>query len=247
MKSGVYIYTNEVNGKKYVGQSQDVDRRIKEHIYRASEKTSQEYNSILHRAFRKYGIENFSIEKISCSVEEMNDIEVQLIEKYNTLFPNGYNIQRGGNYTSSPQKLSLLMVEEITDLLENSSLTGKEISEKYNVSAKMIAGINTGLYWKRDLQYPIRDNSAEIRNCSNCGKEITSGSKSGLCVSCSMRKRYGDNERPEPLELAEMIVESSFSEVGRRFGISDNAIKKWCKSYGIPHKKKELQEWYNKK
>ena len=146
MKSGVYIYTNEINGKKYIGQSQDIEKRHNQHLYRAFRKTDHEYNSILHRAFRKYGVKNFSIEKIYCPLKEMNDKEVELIDKYNTLFPNGYNIQRGGNYTSSPNKLSYLMVEEITDLLKNSSLTGNQISEKYNVSAKTIAGINTGYY-----------------------------------------------------------------------------------------------------
>ena len=42
-----------------------------------------------------------------------------------------------------------------------------------------------------------------------------------------------------------MIAESSFVKVGEHFGVSDNSIKKWCKSYNIPTKRRALVEWYN--
>lgn len=37
--------------------------------------------------------------------------------------------------------------------------------------------------------------------------------------------------------LKEYIRKYSFLECGRKCGVSDNAIRKWCKSYGLPHKK----------
>jgi hypothetical protein len=52
-------------------------------------------------------------------------------------------------------------------------------------------------------------------------------------------------ERPNYIDLAKMIVESSFVKVGEHFGVDGNAIKKWCKDYGIPYHKKELVSWYN--
>ena len=39
------------------------------------------------------------------------------------------------------------------------------------------------------------------------------------------------------------IVENGFSATGRKYGVSDNAIRKWCKSYNIPTKKNEIKEW----
>ena len=53
-------------------------------------------------------------------------------------------------------------------------------------------------------------------------------------------------ERPEPLVLAEKIVNSSFVAVGREYNVSDNAIRKWCKNYNIPTTKQELKEWLTK-
>ena len=43
-----------------------------------------------------------------------------------------------------------------------------------------------------------------------------------------------------------MIAISSFSAVGRQYNVTDNAVKKWCISYGLPSKKQEIVNLYNK-
>ena len=48
------------------------------------------------------------------------------------------------------------------------------------------------------------------------------------------------------MELAKMIVETSFDAVGKKFGVSGNAIKKWCKDYEMPIGKEQLKQWYCK-
>ena len=47
--------------------------------------------------------------------------------------------------------------------------------------------------------------------------------------------------------LAKEIVASSFLAVGRKYGVSDNAIRKWCKAYDIPTKKDELKKWLSER
>jgi hypothetical protein len=37
--------------------------------------------------------------------------------------------------------------------------------------------------------------------------------------------------------LTDLLRENSFSALGRKYGVSDNAIRKWCKYYGIEYKK----------
>ena len=63
---GIYKYQNLINGKIYIGQSKDIARRKKDHFTRAFNNfsTNSEYDSPLHRAMRKYGLENFSFEII---------------------------------------------------------------------------------------------------------------------------------------------------------------------------------------
>lgn len=40
-------------------------------------------------------------------------------------------------------------------------------------------------------------------------------------------------KRPTKDELIEMMSISSFSELGRKFGVSDSAVRKWARRYGI--------------
>lgn len=52
--------------------------------------------------------------------------------------------------------------------------------------------------------------------------------------------------RPSKEELFDMLKTSSFKEVGRKYGVSDNTVKKWCKGYCLPSKRKEYDEIINK-
>jgi hypothetical protein len=85
----IYILKNKLNGKSYVGQTRNMKRRISVH------KASTECKYI-HNAIRKYGIDNFDVETIEVSDAEANVHEINLIQRLNTLAPNGYNIQPGG-------------------------------------------------------------------------------------------------------------------------------------------------------
>lgn len=87
--SYIYLVTNNINGKQYVGQ----------HKYHKSGIDSSYKGSgvLLRAAYEKYGIENFTMELLEeCSNEDMNPLEQLYIEQYNTLTPNGYNICEGG-------------------------------------------------------------------------------------------------------------------------------------------------------
>ncbi|UUV45916.1 HNH endonuclease [Bacillus phage vB_BanS-Thrax1] len=85
--------------------------------------------------------------------------------------------------------------------------------------------------------------------CEKCNSEITRHSKTGLCRSCGQRERHSKGttfpktrkvERPSKDELLSLIREKTFVEIGRMYGVSDNAVRKWCKSYGLPSRKEDL-------
>lgn len=77
MTSGIYKFENLINGKKYIGQSRYIEQRYKDHINRAKNNGKhREYNSQLHKAIRKYGIENFTFSIIEeCSIDKLNEKE----------------------------------------------------------------------------------------------------------------------------------------------------------------------------
>jgi Zn finger protein HypA/HybF involved in hydrogenase expression len=67
-------------------------------------------------------------------------------------------------------------------------------------------------------------------NCSCCGCELKSKhkSKSGLCKDCHS-KLQRKVERPSKEQLIKEVEESSYLAVGRKYGVSDNSIRKWIK------------------
>lgn len=93
---GIYKITNKINGNAYIGLSVDIKRRWKDHFQRYKDSSNKEYEKVLYKAFRKYGIENFDFSVIEeCSLEELRKKEKYWIAYFDT-FHNGYNATEGG-------------------------------------------------------------------------------------------------------------------------------------------------------
>ncbi len=92
----IYVLTNLVNGKKYVGQTtMTLRERLTTHKYQ-----SKRGKYPINRAIRKYGIGSFIIEEISSHDDQssLNDGEIKYIEMFDTTnATKGYNISIGGN------------------------------------------------------------------------------------------------------------------------------------------------------
>lgn len=110
---GVYCYTNNVNGKKYIGKSINIENRIENHKYRFDNKNDSGYNTLLHCAFREFGYDAFTVEILcECGVDDLTYNETKYMVTLNTFYPNGYNKNRSyflldkntGKYVSSSQK-----------------------------------------------------------------------------------------------------------------------------------------------
>lgn len=92
----IYQIKNNINQKAYIGQTiqHNVASRWSEHI----KSINSGADSHLIRAFKKYGIENFSFNVVAnIPNEELDSAEVLEISNRNSLSPNGYNIRNGGS------------------------------------------------------------------------------------------------------------------------------------------------------
>ena len=95
--SGIYIITNKINNKVYIGQSVDIRTRWWNH--RCELNRNNHYNRHLQGAWNKYGDDNFDFSVLEeCTQDELNNKEVYWIDKYNSTNPkNGYNLSTGGD------------------------------------------------------------------------------------------------------------------------------------------------------
>jgi hypothetical protein len=99
--------------------------------------------------------------------------------------------------------------------------------------------IPKGYYDKCNLK--LKELNNHFKNtCVNCGTEIDY--KATRCKDChvnNVRSRRLNKPSKEDLEV--LIYNKPFTEIGRMYGVSDNTIRKWCKAYGLPFRKKDME------
>lgn len=90
VSSGIYKITNLINGKFYIGSTNNIARRKREHLSRGVPKG----NSIIKAAILKYGRNNFDISILEeCPVE----ILITREQYYMDLLKPEYNIRKEAN------------------------------------------------------------------------------------------------------------------------------------------------------
>lgn len=152
----IYKYTNLLNNKVYVGQTiQSLEDRDKKHLQQLKD------NTYFHRALKKYGRNNFSLELIEDNIpyEKLNDKEKYYIDLFDAFYTTGkgYNLTEGGQWASGTQKLTLKQSKEIKELILNSEQTFEEIASLYDVTIYCISDINRGRTFHDDVSnYPLR-------------------------------------------------------------------------------------------
>lgn len=76
--------------------------------------------------------------------------------------------------------------------------------------------------------------------CKNCGVEITRGAE--YCSFCYQESKQNPR-KPSREILKQEIRNIPFTHLGQKYDVTDNAVKKWCISYGLPHKKSDINKY----
>lgn len=129
MNGFIYLITNKANGKKYIGKTNDINKRWNFHLYA----NKKEYQTPLYRSMKKYGIENFELSVIETidteDKKELNlvlaPLEKKYISQFKTKTPNGYNLTDGG------EGLSGMEFSENHKLMISKSLSGRKKSDEH--------------------------------------------------------------------------------------------------------------------
>lgn len=79
-----------------------------------------------------------------------------------------------------------------------------------------------------------------VGSCIECEKVLYHENDNGLCRECFLKKAKMSSKKCDKETLEQLTKEKSFLEIGRIFGVSDNTIRKWCKSYDLPFRKRYI-------
>ena len=77
-----------------------------------------------------------------------------------------------------------------------------------------------------------RKEAESNRTCADCGAKIDGSAK--RCLTCSRLARR-KTERPSKNQLNESLLacNGNFTKLAEFYGVSDNAVRKWCRQYGL--------------
>jgi group I intron endonuclease len=105
----IYKVVNKVNGKVYIGFTNNFNRRKACHLHLSG----YSFN-LIHKAIKKYGKDSFEWEIIYQSKDKkhtLKTMESYFIEMYNSMSPTGYNICPGGGGGILYEKTKKRMLE----------------------------------------------------------------------------------------------------------------------------------------
>lgn len=147
----IYCVTNKANGKKYIGKTEEYYINTRWCKHKISARNGDK--NYFHNAIRKYGEENFRFEVILTNVpsEELSKKEMELIRKYNTMMPNGYNMTLGGEGTHGliPWNKGVPRSKETIQKLKNSFTT-----ERRKKMREKVIGEKNPMYGMRGEKSP---------------------------------------------------------------------------------------------
>lgn len=94
----IYMILNKCNGKAYVGQSVNPNKRWEKH--RSLLRHNKHHNSYLQNSWNKHGEESFEFNILEhCDDDKLNDNESWWIDYFDTTdHDKGYNLTDGGDY-----------------------------------------------------------------------------------------------------------------------------------------------------
>lgn len=150
----MYLLRNKINGKCYVGQTVNLAKRFQKHRDEARHHTS---GMAVGFAIEKYGwdaFEKYVLEQCS-SPEELNAAEEYWIAKHNSIFPHGYNIERGGDakcaglYVGEKSAKAILNWSKVKRIrmMFDEGLSTFVVARIFNVSQALMHNIKADLSW----------------------------------------------------------------------------------------------------
>lgn len=233
---GIYKIQNKINGKIYIGQSNDIKRRFSEH------KRSNNNRIIVDQAIKKYGAENFSYDIVEeCSIDQLNEKETYWIKYYQSNII-GYNCNLGGNQQSIGESNgNSVLTEADIIFIRTSYQQHKRCKETYSLFENKISYGSFVNIWEGRSWAHIMPEVFTKENKEYYSKQATNGEKSHLAKFTNQ----------EVLKLRERYIHESakqiYEDYKERCGFQTLQQILWGRSYkDLPIYSKKEKKWIDK-
>jgi len=220
-KAGVYIITNLINNKIYIGETTNLESRLIEHLRRLLSK--RHVNEHLQNAVTLYGIENFKFEILEfCECSDTKKREHYWVVHLHALDKEkGYNIK-----PTDPNKINLRSAETSKKIYETKKRKAEERGYWYSKEAIEARRATRKGYTHSE------ETKAKIGKTSK-GRKIPKSQEWKINMSNLAKSRHWGGHKKPILQLAksgEFIKEWSSITETSNFGFSMTAIIEVCKN-----------------
>ncbi len=227
--SGVYIITNLVNFKVYIGSSENISQRVIQH--RSDLKGNRHKNKHLQSAYNTYGVDNFTFEYLE--LVALSHVEVRetfWINAYCAIDPaHGYNHIPTGHRATNLKYLTKGQIEKRANTLRHSiANSGKRKFRLIDPDGKLVEG--------RYLQ--------EFANQHSLGTGLISSLLNGRITQYKGWRKYDEQLIDIPFNKSEHWRNNSKSQQKQITLISPSGeiviiagIRKFCKEHHLQRAK----------
>ena len=219
----VYIHTNKINGKMYVGQT----------CQKPEKRWSSGYGyrncSYFYKAIKKYGWDSFehNIVASNLTLEEANNLESILIEKLDTRNPDkGYNLRSGGQNGLLAEETKAKIKKAVSG--ENAPMLGKHHTKE---TKEKIRKARQGKYCgENNPNYGKHHSDESRKKMSESAKKRCTDEWRLRCSERQKTKTGKDNPHSKPIIcLDTQIIYEAKSIASKDTGINAGHIGECCR------------------
>lgn len=214
MNGLIYIATNKINGKSYIGQTtRSISRRRSQHY-----KDAKRGNNYFHNALNKYKKEDFKWNVLykDIPIEKLNVAEVCAIYIHNTYY-EGYNSTTGGEngkIISEETKKKISKANSGKKSGKNNAMFGKKHSKE---TRKKISESNLGR--------KVSEETKKKLSIANTGKKISLETK--IKTSNSLKGRKFSKEHKQNISIGSKgrkVSEETRNKISRSLGAKEFSV-----------------------
>lgn len=228
----IYLIENLINRKKYIGQTiqKDINSRWNKH----KQVNRNCMGIILFNAYKKYGIENFKFKLLCiCFDEDTDKYEEEYINKYQTLYPNGYNMIEGGK----SRKFTPILKEIISEKLKgkNHPMFGKHLKEETKQKLREKTGGKNNANYGKKLTKEQKEHLSKLAKERHLQNNYEQKNETKEKIRKSLLKYYQDGSiknknciRVQQYDLNNNLINTfnSMNEAAKYVGVSQISIRR---------------------
>lgn len=221
MITGIYKIINTINNKIYIGQTNDFEKRIKQHKFCKKRKP-------LYLAFLKYGIDNFNFEMIEeCAIADLDEREAFYLNLYKSYERElGYNLARRPGLNNrgckfSPETISRMRLSQL----------GKKATEETKLKQSLAKRGEKHPNWGKKMPKEFGEKISKILKAQN--RQLTQDHIDKISAANSIKVKQICKKTGEVIRIWDSISDAAKSFSGQKVHICRVCMKKNNSAYGF--------------